>query len=128
MIKILTALPSSLLFFSSLLGPSTALPEPSHQGKQLYLLQEGAQWDRRDIPVCWEPCHAWGMDAQKEITRRAVLDSWGSLGKVNFTGWGTCRTDARGIRIAVEPDGWPHSIIGQVIDGRIGGMVCKMSA
>jgi FG-GAP-like repeat len=56
------------------------------------------------VPVCWETP---GYDREKQISKEAVINSWGYWANITFTGWEACPTggDAQFVRIRVNPQG-----------------------
>ena len=53
----------------------------------------------RVIPVCWEE---GGFNIEKAWVKWAIEATWESVSAVNFTGWGNCRNNSDGIRIAIH--------------------------
>ena len=73
------------------------------------------------IPVCWE--NPSGDDTERGWVKSAVNSSWEAHSAVKFTGWQTCATVNRGIRIQIA-DKNPHvKRTGKNIDGFKNGMV-----
>lgn len=71
------------------------------------------------IPVCWEKS---GNDTEKGWVRNAVMRTWEQESGATFTGWGTCASGSRGIRIQTA-DGHPHTQgLGNSLDGVKSGM------
>lgn len=75
------------------------------------------------IPVCWE---AGGFATEKAWVASAITTSWeAATSAIKFTGWGTCTTASKGIRIVIDsnsPDG-PHVTgFGSELDGVKNGM------
>ncbi len=76
-------------------------------------VQDVALWAARDtiwpaseagsttISVCWEQP---GHDDAKELVQRAVIESWGNAGKIEFEGWGRCDDRTADVRIAWTSD------------------------
>lgn len=64
-------------------------------------------WKTNQIPVCFENPHSTNAEG-REITQKAVTDTWQRYSSLEFTGWGKCQTGDKGIRILIE-DGHPHT-------------------
>ena len=89
-------------------------------------IQSTAVWLDPTIPVCWDSMRPED-ETGRYWTRRAVENTWEKVSDVDFTGWGLCANDARGIRIEVT-DGAPHvDSLGRGIDGQPGGMTLNFS-
>ncbi len=91
-----------------LLGSAIA-PSQEHIGQisqQLTTKQGVKYWTTRGnvVPVCWETT---GYDREKQISKSAVMNSWGYWTNITFTGWGSCPTsgDAELVRIRIGPQG-----------------------
>jgi hypothetical protein len=66
-----------------------------------------AIWDIKSIPTCWKVDEATFnlYSAQREITRKAVTDTWEAVSLVRFTGWGQCvGGNNGGVSIAIVDD------------------------
>ncbi len=81
------------------------------------------------VPVCWEPGTPAGPE--RGWVRDAVVGTWQAYSRVEFTGFGTCATNAVGIRIAVEDDSplnGPHTHgLGKQLDGVPDGMTLNFT-
>jgi len=76
------------------------------------------------IPVCWETA---GFAGPKETVKNAIRTTWEYAAKVRLTGWGTCASGAKGIRIKIS-DEWPHTKgLGRSLDGDSAGMVLNFT-
>lgn len=79
-----------------------------------------AIWSGRSIPVCWENP---GTAAQERgWVQDAVASSWSWYSGVTFTGWGTCSSSSKGIRIRIEDSGPRTTALGNGLDGKANGM------
>ena len=89
-----------------------------------YILSS-AVWDTRYIPVCWEGDYA---DKQAmQWVRDAVARTWQAESQLDFGGWGTCASNANGIRIEVSDTG-PHTKgLGKKLDKKPNGMVLNFT-
>lgn len=85
-------------------------------------LTGGAAWSDPRIPVCWEsPDRA--HDPDRKMVRKIISLTWERESAVRFTGWRTCRTTDRGIRIKTQP-GYPRTLArGRFLDGIERGMI-----
>ncbi len=85
-----------------------------------------SKWHSLPIPVCWE--NPSPSDARfREITRKAVVETWERHSAVRFTGWSTCGASSPGIRIQIADEG-PHvTALGRYLDGRPQGMVLNFT-
>jgi hypothetical protein len=73
------------------------------------------------IPVCWENGDAYTKE--KQIVREAVAATWEAASQVRFTGWQSCQTDGRGVRIFVKDDSPTTLALGPRLDGVHSGVV-----
>lgn len=81
-----------------------------------------AKWPNNTIFVCWENPEG-GADADRELVKTAVDNTWQAHSGLSFKGWGQCTDGTRGIRIRIEDSG-PHvKGLGRYMDGRANGMV-----
>lgn len=106
-------------------GDETALPAgraDEHIGRSTSALVVvgRAIWQRRHIEVCWENPAPEDAELQA-LVQTSVQNTWQQVADIEFTGWGRCAADARGIRIRIA-DEQPHSQYGAFLDGRPGGM------
>lgn len=89
---------------------------------QALTMTQGAAWDTRKIPVCWQeprPEHR----QERALVRKAIRRTWESESALRFTGWRTCRKGMKGIWIAFE-NGYPRTGgRGTALDGRRRGVV-----
>ncbi|WP_342380070.1 hypothetical protein NVS55_10925 [Myxococcus stipitatus] len=83
-------------------------------------------WRPMSVAVCWEnPGQADGT--QRQWVRNAVTRTWETHSGVRFTGWGTCTTSSRGIRINISDVG-PHvKALGKDLNGMAQGMVLNFT-
>ena len=100
-------------------------PEVGESAASLYTLSDTV-WTTRDIPVCFEPDEP-GSSWARALTRDAIEDSWERVADIDFTGWGICASNARGIRIQWEDVGSNTSELGSNLDGVPGGMTLNES-
>ncbi len=85
-------------------------------------------WGRSDINVCWENPNATTSEKRKWV-QEAIKNSWSAHAQVDFTGWGTCQSNSRGVRILIKDDAndGPHTKgLGSELDGKENGMVLNM--
>lgn len=80
-----------------------------------------AVWRNRVIPVCWESMDAGGAEGRR-WTQQAIEGSWENVSRVDFTGWGQCTANARGVRITVADAGAHTQGLGNQLDGVRNGM------
>lgn len=107
---------------------SAPLPSGISKEELFGSVLRSSRWRTLDIPVCWQG-GAPEDQRYRDITRRAVEDSWQKYGGVRFTGWQACSGPPAGIRIAVIDEAEaPHvEYLGRFIDGRAPGMVLNFS-
>lgn len=75
------------------------------------------------IGVCWETS---GFSTEKAWVKDAMVGSWeANVPAIKFTGWGTCTSSSKGIRIQIaSTEEGPHVVeLGTRIDGERNGMV-----
>lgn len=91
------------------------------------LYAKGSQiWQTLSIPVCWDNPNA-GTAVQRGWVQSQVQSTWEAVSWVRFTGWGTCTSTSRGIRILINDEG-PHTTkLGRALDGVAGGMVLNFT-
>lgn len=77
-------------------------------------------WQVRTIPVCWED--ATESETFRQMVQDAVESTWETYSSLEFTNWGQCGSDTRGIRIQIA-DINPRALLGKRIDGVRNGMV-----
>lgn len=83
-------------------------------------------WQQLSIPVCWEN-PATTNDTQRGWVKSAVHSSWESVSYVRFTGWGTCTSTSKGVRIKINDEG-PHTTgLGRALNGASNGMVLNFT-
>jgi hypothetical protein len=83
-------------------------------------------WDSTVIPVCWE--NATDADAEaRGWVRDAVAQTWQTTSQLVFTGWGSCSSDSRGIRIVIKDEGAKVQVLGNRLDGMENGMVLNFT-
>jgi Bacterial tandem repeat domain 1/Astacin (Peptidase family M12A) len=81
-------------------------------------------WPSPNVPVCWETA---GSTTEKNWVRQAVSTTWETASILNFTGWGQCNSNSKGIRIQVADVG-PHTTeLGTNINGKSNGMVLNFT-
>jgi hypothetical protein len=79
-------------------------------------------WKSLEIPVCWESMEP-NFRTERQWVKQAAIDTWGKHSSLQFTGWGECQSNSRGIRIAVS-DINPHvKALGNRLNGFVNGMV-----
>lgn len=79
----------------------------------------GPNGSTRPIPVCWEQA---GSAREKAWVQDAIERSWDVVSLADFTGWGDCTDNARGIRIIFEDAGAFTRGLGTRLDGVANGM------
>jgi hypothetical protein len=94
-------------------------PEPGGLDERANILIS-AIWPVRTIPVCWE--NATGNDEFRRIVEDAVTLTWQRYSALEFSNWGQCAVDTRGIRIRIADEN-PRALLGKRIDGVRNGMV-----
>lgn len=74
-----------------------AEPDVGTAEEHLYYLSSNL-WPTSNIPVCWEGS---GYDTEKAWVKASLTGpgSWSAFADIDFTGWGTCASDSRAIRI-----------------------------
>ena len=77
-------------------------------------------WDSFNIPVCWENFNESAQE-DREWVRKSIDETWAAVVPFNFTGWGRCKANSRGIRI-LNIDARGRSYVGKSLDGRPEGM------
>jgi hypothetical protein len=81
-------------------------------------------WPSPNVPVCWETA---GSNTEKDWVRQAIASTWESNSMLNFTGWGQCNSDSKGVRIEVADVG-PHTKgLGTTLNGKANGMVLNFT-
>ncbi len=81
----------------------------------------GTIWKTQAIPVCWE--NPSPSDAtERGWVRAKVAATWEANSLVRFTGWGTCNSASRGVRIRISTTDMPSSLLGRKVDGVPSGM------
>lgn len=108
----------------ALLILGAAAAETQQTGKQHVNYERGSRWLADNdgftrVPVCWE--NPDGFDTETSWVRDAIRRTWSSVAKIEFTGWGRCSHDDRGVRILIK-DSRSKSYIGRYLDGARGGM------
>lgn len=85
-----------------------------------------AKWDSPVIPVCWENPAPSDSDS-RALVKAAVEQTWERHSAVNFIGWGSCASNAEGIRIRVADEG-PHTKgLGNELNGKPAGMLLNFT-
>lgn len=83
-------------------------------------------WPSLTIPVCWENPNAV-TDADRQLVRQAVNNTWAREMPFNFTGWQQCAATSNGIRIFAADEG-PHTKgLGIQLDGQPQGMLLNFT-
>lgn len=80
-------------------------PEPSGGQYQPQLLLSGSRWSKGVVPVCWDPATTRRADfaLRSRQVQNLAINSWPAVANVQFTGWGTCGADVRGmVRIRLD--------------------------
>lgn len=78
------------------------------------------------IPVCWENPGPGDATARSWV-QQSVMNTWSRFGAVDFTGWGPCSANAKGIRILIA-DGHPHTKgLGKQLNGVKDGMLLNFT-
>jgi len=99
-------------------------PNP-HIGPYAYALA-GAIWKSRKIYVCWDnPSSAYVNEMA--LVRQAVRETWESNSALDFSGWGNCANENRGIRITIDDSGALTRGLGRQLDGQRGGMILNFT-
>jgi len=99
--------------------PDDLSPEEAPLAEKGYYLSS-AVWQRYDIPVCWETS---GSATEKGWVKAKIESTWEANSGVDFTGWGTCASSSRGIRIKIADANPRTTGLGSRIDGVSGGML-----
>lgn len=99
------------------------IPGMARIGNKSYVLRS-TLWQNKNIPVCWETS---ADPADRQLVRTAVEGSWQANSVVRFFGWGSCASNAQGIRIAVADSG-PHTKgLGNQLNSKPQGMVLNFT-
>jgi hypothetical protein len=114
--QIAAAAPDAALAGTTRIG-SAAQPELWVAEPQVWPV--GPNGSTRPIPVCWEQ---GGSAREKAWVQDAIEQSWDLVSLADFTGWGDCAADSRGIRIAVEDSGAFTRGLGTRLNGVANGM------
>ncbi|WP_417461032.1 hypothetical protein [Kordiimonas sp.] len=89
-----------------------------------------AKWPQKTIFVCWENPEG-GAEADRQLVKAAVDNSWQAHSGLSFKGWGQCTDGTRGIRIRIDdssPHNGPHvKGLGKYMDGVKDGMVLNFT-
>lgn len=114
----------------TLQAKETSAPLPSGISREELFgsVLRDSRWRNLNIPVCWLD-GAPQDQRYRDMTRRAVEDSWQKHGGVRFVGWQACSGPPVGIRIAVADETEaPHvEWLGRFTDGRTPGMTLNFS-
>ncbi|MCA9492475.1 MAG: FG-GAP repeat protein, partial [Myxococcales bacterium] len=94
---------------------------PVEQGDLRGFTVLSSRWEQRRIEVCFETRNRTTQPFEA-IVEAAVWDTWSSVAKVDFVGWGVCTSRSRGIRIRWADDTPRVMALGNGIDGMVGGM------
>jgi hypothetical protein len=81
-------------------------------------------WPSPNVPVCWETA---GSATEKNWVRQAVSSTWETASMLNFTGWGKCNSNSKGIRIQVADVNPATSGLGTTLNGKSNGMVLNFT-
>jgi hypothetical protein len=119
-----------IVLFSALFSISEILVIALHaraetrtRAPQLYVASKTI-WPTRQVAVCWETS---GNNTEKDWVRSAVNNTWERESGIDFTGWGNCGSNSRGIRIQIS-DERPHTAaLGRQNDGVRPGMVLNFT-
>jgi len=113
-----------LLFFSLHL---TVFGQEPHPVSGINM-KKNAKWlneinGKTIIEVSWDNPSA--SDAQqREWVKNAIESTWETYSNVDFVGWRKSTPASKGIRIIIDPNGWPHTKdLGSKLNGVFGGMV-----
>jgi len=85
-----------------------------------------AEWE---IFVCWEKMSD-DFEAEREIVRKAIKESWEAYSNLEFYGWKLCPEASTGIRIRVidDADLGPHTrTLGYFLNGLKNGMTLNFT-
>jgi hypothetical protein len=89
-----------------------------------------SRWPSLQVPVCWESS-ASNFTTERGWVRTAVEGQYHSRTRLRFSGWGTCGTSDRGIRIGVSDSPGtnnPHTNgLGRQIAGLRNGMMLNFT-
>jgi hypothetical protein len=88
--------------------------------KEPLAVQRKTVWASPMIPVCWENP---SDPAAQGWVRAAVARTWEAESAVRFTGWGTCTSTSKGIRIQIADVNPATKGLGNKLDGLANGMV-----
>lgn len=81
-------------------------------------------WKTKSIPVCWEnPTDLAMMDTVKN----AIHNTWVANSSINFTGWGKCSQESKGIRIKIDDSGPNTKFLGSKLNGLKDGMTLNFT-
>jgi hypothetical protein len=95
--------------------------EERHINDRAYPLM-AAKWPFNAVFVCWENPSP-SDEAEREMVKAAVSDTWQRHSALEFFGWVKCVSDSTGIRILIEDSG-PHvKYLGKYLNGLANGMV-----
>mgnify|MGYP003616603966 CR=1 FL=1 len=62
---------------------------------------ESAIWNQKAISVCWE--NPADTDAKERgWVQQRISETWQAYSALQFTGWGACQDNSKGIRIVIE--------------------------
>ncbi len=79
-------------------------------------------WKSLSIPVCWENPSA-STSTRRGWVKDQITNTWQVFSQVKFTGWGTCTSTAKGIRIKiVDETATTGALLGRNLDGVANGM------
>ena len=83
-------------------------------------------WASSTCDVCWQnpdPTNA----TERNWVRQAIANTWEKESGFKFTGWGTCNSNSKGIKIQIS-DERPHTIgLGKNLAGLTNGMVLNFT-
>lgn len=100
------------------------LPSGTSVDDHIGSVTRSAVWlsNEQPIDVCWEN-PSQKTSKYERITRAAAEETWSANSAVMFSGWGTCSSSSKGIRVQISDEG-PHvKSLGRYLSGRPHGMV-----
>ena len=105
---------------AALVGGSTLAQERIGTTSQPLSVQRASVWPSAQIGVCWE--NPGNNATERGWVRAAVQRTWEAASAVRFTGWGTCASGSRGIRIQIIDNHSHTEGLGTKLDGKVNGM------
>ncbi len=84
-------------------------------------------WTSLTIPVCWEnPKDA--SATRRGWVQKQITNTWQKYSQVEFTGWGTCKSSSKGIRIRIADEvATTGTRLGKALDGVKNGVTLNLS-